>query len=87
VFYKILIKNSKNLNHLKVLGGVLEFIEGDTELRDLYLDITDEDMERLEKIIIGVHRRIMAHDFAVPTELLGMGELESIEAFEEMMLG
>jgi DNA helicase-2/ATP-dependent DNA helicase PcrA len=87
VFYKILIKNSKNLNHLKVLGGLLEFIEGDTELRNLYLDIQDEDMERLEKIIIGVHRRIMAHDFAVPAELAGMGELESIQAFEEMMSG
>lgn len=87
VFYKILIKKSKNLNHLNVLGGILEFIEGDNELRDLYLDITDEDMNRLEKIIVGVYRRIMNHDFAVPEGLVGLGELESIEAFEEMMVG
>ncbi len=87
VFYKILIKKSKNLNHLNVLGGVLEFIEGDSELRDLYLDITDEDMERLEGVIKGVYRRIMEHDFAVPEGLVGLGELEGIERFEEMMLG
>jgi DNA helicase-2/ATP-dependent DNA helicase PcrA len=86
VFYKILIKKSKNLNHLNVLGGVLEFIEGDNELRDLYLDITDDDMDRLEGIIKGVYKRIMEHDFTVPEELVGLGELESIERFEEMML-
>jgi DNA helicase-2/ATP-dependent DNA helicase PcrA len=85
VFYKILIKKSKNLNHLNVLGGVLEFIEGDQELRDLYLNITDEDMERLEGIIKGVYKRIMSHDFTVPEKLLGLGELESIERFEEML--
>ena len=43
-------------------------------------------MKRLEKIIIGVHKRIMTHDFNIPAELKGMGELESIEAFEEMMI-
>ncbi len=87
IFYKILIKNSNNLRNLNVLGGVLEFIEGNDELRDLYLDITDEDIERLEKIIVGVHRRIMSHDFTIPEELKEMGELDAIEAFEEMMLG
>jgi DNA helicase-2/ATP-dependent DNA helicase PcrA len=87
VFYKILIKKSKNLNHLNVLGGVLEFIEGDNELRDLYLDITDGDMERLGSIIKGVHKRIMNHDFTIPEELVGLGELEGIERFEEEMLG
>ncbi len=86
VFYKILIKKSKNLNHLNVLGGVLEFIEGDQELRDLYLDITNEDMERLESVIKGVYKRIMEHDFTVPDGLVGLGDLESIERFEEMML-
>ena len=87
IFYKILIKNSKNLNHLKVLGGMLEFIEGDESLINLHLDITDEDMERLEKIIVGVHKRIMAHDFSIPEEVKEMGEFESIKAFEEMMMG
>ncbi len=87
VFYKILIKRSKNLNHLNVLGGVLEFIEGDQELRDLFLDITDEDMDRLESVIKGVYKRIMEHDFSVPEELVGLGELEGIERFEEVMLG
>jgi DNA helicase-2/ATP-dependent DNA helicase PcrA len=87
VFYKILIKKSKTLNHLNVLGGVLEFIEGDSELRDLYLDITDDDVERLEGIIKGVYKRIMNHDFTIPEELSGLGELESIESFEDMMMG
>ena len=87
IFYKILLKNSKNLNHLKVLGGTLEFIEGSDSLVNLNLDITDLDIERLEKIIIGVHRRIMNHDFTIPDELKGMGEFASIEAFEEVILG
>ncbi len=86
IFYKILIDKSKNYNNLNVLGGVLEFIEGD-ELKDLTLNITDEDTERLEKLIIGVYKRIINHDFVVPEYIKEMGELEAVEEFERVILG
>lgn len=87
IFYRMLIQGSKRYKNLNVLGGVLEFVEGDTELCDLYLDIKDEDVERLKKLIVAVYRRIMSHDFSVPESVLGLGELESIEEFERVLLG
>ena len=42
-------------------------------------------MEKLEKIIIEVYRRIKNHDFSIPEEVRGLGELESIERFEEVL--
>ncbi len=86
IYYKLLIKKSKSFNHLNVLGGMLEFLEGDNELYNLYLDIQDEDIERLERLIIAVYRRIKNHDFTIPDSLKDIGELESIEGFEEILL-
>ena len=85
ISYKILIDKSKNYHNLNVLGSTLEFIEGE-ELKDLTLNITDEDVERVEKLIIAVYKRIMNHDFSVPEYIKEMGELESIEEFERVIL-
>jgi DNA helicase-2/ATP-dependent DNA helicase PcrA len=87
IFYKMLIQGSKRYKNLNVLGGVLEFVEGDTELCDLYLDIKDEDVRRLQKLIVAVYKRIMSHDFSVPESVLGLGELEGVEEFERVLLG
>ncbi|MES2623094.1 MAG: ATP-dependent DNA helicase [Patescibacteria group bacterium] len=88
IFYKILIKKSKNYSQYNVLGGQLEFLQTAGEnLTNLLTEITDEDVERLEKLVVSIHARIQEHDFTIPEHILELKELEAIEAFEEYLLG
>jgi DNA helicase II / ATP-dependent DNA helicase PcrA len=87
-FYKLLLKKSKNYSNVNVLGGQLEFLETEGErLTDLSSEIEDEEVVRLEKLVIAIYKRIQAHDFSVPAEVLGLEGLEAVERWEEVLLG
>ncbi len=87
VFYKMLMARAKNFKDYNVLGGQLEFLEtkGET-LIDLSTEITDEEVERLEKLICAVHCRIAEHNFTIPDTVKGLTGMEAIEKFEEYLL-
>ncbi len=87
-FYKMLIERSKTYNGLHVLGGQLEFLESKgSRLGVLVAEITDEEVERLERLIVAIYKRIQAHDFTVPESVKALKGLEAVEAFEELLLG
>lgn len=87
-FYKLLMKKSKNYSTLKVLGGQLEFLETDGErLIELSDEIGDEEVLRLERLVIAIYKRIQAHDFSVPAEVAELEGLEAVERWEEVLLG
>lgn len=87
IFYKILIQRSKNYSHLHVLAGQLEFLETKGErLIDLLTEIATEDMYRLEKLVVAIHKRIQAHDFSIPESVAELSGLAAVEAFEEYLL-
>ncbi len=86
-FYKLLMKKSKNYAKLSVLGGQLEFLETEGErLMVLSDEISDEQVDRLEKLVIAIHKRIQAHDFSIPKEVLELDGLEAVEKWEEILL-
>jgi superfamily I DNA/RNA helicase len=71
VFYRLLIENSKDYkNRFWVKKGGLEFVNC-TETKNIpivLLDITDEDEQRLRKLIQSVWGRIMKLDFSIPSD-------------------
>ena len=86
-FYKLLLKKSKSSAHLHVLGGQLEFLETKGErLIDLSSEILDTDVDRLEKLVIAIYKKIQEHDFTIPESIKDLSGLEAIEAFEEYLL-
>lgn len=86
-FYKLLLKKSKSYSNLNVLGGQLEFLETEGEsLRVLSDEITDEEVERLEKLVVAIYRKIQSHDFTIPAEVLELKGLEVVERWEEILL-
>ena len=86
-FYKLLLKKSKNYSHMNVLAGQLEFLETKGErLIELSSEITDEEVERLEKLVVAVHAKIQEHDFSVPDSVKELSGLDAVEAFEEYLL-
>lgn len=65
IFYKILVENSRDFSNYKVNTGHLEFLYP-TEKKDIFTldyDISDDDVERLKKIIIAVGKKIKNLDF------------------------
>lgn len=86
-FYKLLLKKSKSYAGLNVLGGQLEFLETEGEsLRVLSDEITDEEVERLERLVVAIYKRIQEHDFTVPEEVLELKGLEAVERWEEVLV-
>ena len=86
-FYKLLLKKSKNYSGLKVLAGQLEFLETEGEsLMTLASEIEDTEVERLEKLVVAIYKRIQSHDFTIPPEVTGLDGLEAVERWEEVLL-
>lgn len=86
-FYKLLLKKSKNYSGFNVLGGQLEFLETEGErLIDLSTEIEDAEVERLEKLVVAIYKRIQAHDFSIPAEVLELDGLAAVEKWEEVLL-
>ncbi|MEI6480313.1 MAG: ATP-dependent DNA helicase [bacterium] len=84
-FYKILVENSREFSDKKVTRGVLEFVEPkDKKIINLSLDIDDEKVERLKKLIGAVYKKIQNLEFDNVSEF--SPDLEGIIAFEERVL-
>ncbi|MCX6733479.1 MAG: ATP-dependent DNA helicase [Candidatus Peregrinibacteria bacterium] len=86
IFYKILVENARDLrSKFTVRQGFLEFLEPvDGKINILSLDITDEETERMKKLIVAVYSRIMALDF--PDVSGYERSLEGVREFEEGLL-
>jgi hypothetical protein len=65
IFYKLLVENSRDFHAYKVNNGYLEFLSptSDEEMIILPYAITDEDVERLKKLIVAVYGKIQNLDF------------------------
>lgn len=81
IFYKILVENARDLKgKYKVRQGFLEFLEpADGAIKLLPLDITEEETERMKKLIVVVYGKIMALDF--PDVSGYPQDLEGVESF------
>jgi hypothetical protein len=86
IFYKLLVENSRDFRgKYKVNGGTLEFLEpagGDIKL--LPLNISEEDAERMKKLIRIVYKKIMNLDF--PDVSAYDKDIHGIMAFTEDLL-
>jgi DNA helicase II / ATP-dependent DNA helicase PcrA len=90
-FYKLLVENSREFTGKKVTRGVLEFVEpsaeysgGNKKVIDLELDIEDEKVERLKRLIGAVHKKIQNLDFEDVSSY--SPDLDGIVEFEEKLL-
>lgn len=65
IFYKLLIEGSRDFNNYKVNNGYLEFLSptDNKEMIILPYEITEEDVERLKKLIVAVYNKIQNLDF------------------------
>ncbi len=77
-FYKILAEHSREYRGKVVRKGVLDFLKPrDGKIMSLELEIADEDVERLKKLIAVVYRKIVALDFpdvsTYDKDLFGIG--------------
>lgn len=86
VFYKLLVENARDLRgKYTVKQGFLEFLEpvGDKIIL-LPLDITDEETERMKRLVVAVYKRIMNLNFP---HIEGYEKsLDGIEEFVEGLL-
>jgi hypothetical protein len=86
VFYKLLVENARDFRgKYKVSGGILEFLEpsGD-DIKLLRRDISEEDAERMKKLIRIVYKKIMNLDF--PDVSAYDKDIHGIMAFTEDLL-
>jgi len=64
IFYKLLVENSREYRGKVVNRGVLEFLEPkNNQILTLDLLITDEDVDRMKKLVGIVYQKIMNLDF------------------------
>jgi len=68
IFYKLLIENSKNYKNYKMRNGVFIFVEpeiknGVISINEKYIEITDEDISRVKKLINIIFSKIKDLDF------------------------
>ena len=86
VYYKLLVENSREFSgKLKVDKGLLDFIEPKNgKIISLEKKITDEEVERLSKLISIVYGKIMNLD--LPDVSKYSKDVEGIEQFEEDLL-
>ncbi len=88
VFYKILLESAKSYQgSCKIRRGFLEFVEPNSsgEFVILSLEIEEEDVFRLKKLLNVVSRRVKNFDFSFPKELRKQG-IKGIKKFEEKLL-
>ncbi|MFA7278086.1 MAG: ATP-dependent DNA helicase [Candidatus Gracilibacteria bacterium] len=87
VFYKILVENARDLKaKYTVQQGFLEFlVPVDGKITILPVDITQEETERMKKLIVAVYNKITGLDFPDVSEY--EKSLEGIKEFEEGLLG
>lgn len=87
IFYKILVENARDLKgKYKVRQGFLEFLEPvDDQIKLLPLDITEEETERMKKLIVVVYGKIMSLDF--PDVSMYPKTLEGVEGFIGDLVG
>jgi hypothetical protein len=84
-FYKLLVEHSHHYNRYHVDRGVLQFLEPvEGKIKELALEITDEDADRLARLIGIVYRKIKDLDF--PDISKNSKDVEGIIAFEEDLL-
>src|SRR3989344_3015731 len=86
VFYKLLIENSRDFGgKYLVKRGVIEFIEPHRgQIMGLKAEIEKEEVERMEKLIGIVYKKILALDF--PDASRYSKDIKGILAFEEDLL-
>jgi DNA helicase-2/ATP-dependent DNA helicase PcrA len=87
IFYKILVENTRDFKgKYKVHEGMLEFLTPvDDKIKILPLEITEEDTERMKKLIVVVYKRIMALDF--PDVSMYPKTMEGVEGFVGELVG
>ncbi|MEI8062219.1 MAG: ATP-dependent DNA helicase [bacterium] len=89
VFYKILIENSRTYRNLKMVQGVIDFIEPKNGKNiSLTLDMNDPEVveleERIKKVAVAVYKKIMTLDFP---DVSGFSkDLKGSVAFEDFIL-
>jgi len=82
IFYKLLVENSRDYkSKFAVKRGVLEFLEPKNDkIIDLVLDIENEDVVKLKRLIDIVYKKIRNLDFPdiekYPKDMKGMQEFE-----------
>lgn len=87
IFYKILVENARDLKgKYTVSQGFLEFLEPvGGKINILPLEITEEETEKMKRLIVAVYNRIIGLDFP---DVGGYEKsLEGINAFIEELLG
>lgn len=86
MFYKLLVENSRDYKgKFHVRRGVLEFLEPKNgKVIDLALDINDEEVERLKKLIEAVYKKIVDLDF--PDIEKYSKDMKGMEEFEEDLI-
>ena len=87
IFYKILIENSTDFRGAEVKKGWLEFVEPNDngESVRLPLEIKDEDVERVKKLIGIVGEKIKKLEFETKEEY-DRKSIKEIQKFEEKLL-
>lgn len=87
IFYKILVENARDFKgKYRVHEGMLEFLTPvDEKIKILPLGITEEDTERMKKLIVVVYKRIMALDF--PDVSMYPKTMEGVEGFVGELVG
>lgn len=85
VFYKILVENARDLKGYTVHHGFLEFlVPVSGKITVLPVDITEEETERMKRLIVAVYNKIMSLDFP---DVSGYEKnLEGINSFIEDLL-
>lgn len=86
IFYKILVENSADFHNYTVKDGQLAFIEptGAGESILLSLDLTNEDVERTEKLIKAVWKHIV--ELNLPDISAYSPDLKGVLAFEQDLI-
>jgi DNA helicase-2/ATP-dependent DNA helicase PcrA len=89
VFYKILIENSRNYNNLKMVEGVIDFVEPKNgKVISLTLNMNDPEIleleERVKKLSVAVYKQIMNLDFPNIEEY--SKDAKGTSAFEDWLI-
>ncbi len=86
IFYKILVENARDFkSRYKVRQGFLEFLEPvKGEIKLLSLDISEEETEKMKKLIQIVYQKIMALDFPDVSDY--EQSIEGIQSFIDQLL-
>ena len=86
IFYKILLEQSIHFSHVPIASLMLEYVEGNSTAStvELSLDPTQEDVDRLKKLVGIVYKKITALDF--PDIGAYSKDFKGILQFEEDLL-